>query len=139
MTKKENDIYMAGIVDGEGYVGMEKFIQRKKYIRYRIVCIIVNTNKYLMYWISINYKGYVYKRKSQGKNYKTSYVWYLYNDNAYKLFKKLYPYSIIKKKNLKSCINFREKALGRGMNKLKEKYWREIRSRGGRKWLHQNI
>lgn len=105
--------YFAGIVDGEGHIGIYYAYSRKtaKMPSHYLRMSVGNTNKKLVNWISTNFGGWYnadipYK---DGKIYgKTCYRWALTGFEAYCLIKKIYPFLIVKKKQAKVGMVFME-------------------------------
>lgn len=132
MTKNQNNIYMAGIIDGEGCVTIRKVYYQPreynlKYPMYNIICNVANTDKRLLYWIKKNYDGNIYKYVHKNKRYKDAYHWQVARRKAYIILRKIYPYLVVEKKRAEICMRFQEGALDIGKNKLKEMYYQMIK------------
>ena len=139
-----NIIYFAGIFDGEGCVMIVKTMRiKRKEISpdYYLKLSISNTNKNIMEWIKDNIGGnyilYISKRQKE----KDVYKWFLSGERAYNLLIKIFPYSIIKNKQIKIGMEFfNEKCNCQGRKKIsteetlkREYYWKvmkELNKRG---------
>jgi hypothetical protein len=108
--------YMAGLLDGEGHIGIAL---RKNLISGHILRIeISNTNKAMIDWILPRFDGHGVIRKDRwGEgNRKDSYVWYADNRKAVRLLKMLIPYLVLKKEQAEIAVYFQSSipAQGRG-------------------------
>lgn len=106
-------IYLAGFIDGEGYVD---FYPRKRRERttYTKLVSVSNTHREVMErigkWLN---KSLVYIKPRHTSN-KDSYRVRLYGEDASELLKKLYPYLIVKKSQAKLVIEAKLKSQGGG-------------------------
>jgi len=99
----EDLAYLAGIIDGEGTIGIYYHKGRNSY---RVKIYVVNTYKPLIDWLGSVFGGFVYQRTH--KTWKTKYEWHL-GEDAMDLLKSLIPYLKIKKEQALTAIEFREK------------------------------
>lgn len=92
--------YIAGIVDGEGYIG----IVRPK--PYRQVCITVtNTNFEVLDWLKLKLGGGITNDKRTHGNRKPTRAWTMHRyGNCVNLLQKIYPYLIIKRKRVEEIV-----------------------------------
>jgi len=90
-------IYIAGLLDGEGYLGLGKWNQeRYKYkYTYKTRIIIANCNLKLLEWIKNNFGGYISKKKIKKKNWTQGYN--LQIGNIQNWLPKVVPYLVGKK------------------------------------------
>ena len=99
---KETDLaYIAGFIDGEGYVGYTKRRDRQKrnpnHINLVLNVRVTNTNYALLLWLrDMTGTGNIVKLKGMRFGQKTCYQWYCYGDNARELLRQLKPYLKIK-------------------------------------------
>ncbi len=105
MTELEK-AYIAGIVDGEGSIMLQKF----HYNEYPSPCIsIASTTSELLDWIkSVIGKGTVKLKKNYNNSkHKDCYSYILKHDDAIQLITEIYPYLIIntKRKRAELIIN----------------------------------
>ena len=92
--------YMAGFLDGEGYIGLSKFVgdSNKKYIHkwtYKARVVVSNCNLELLQWVKDNFGGFIAKKKLQG-NWTQGYN--LQIGYPEKWLPKVIPYLVGKKK-----------------------------------------
>lgn len=137
--------YLAGIVDGEGTIGIHKSRDADRLIEsYSLNIAIVNTDYRLVNWLEENFEGSVRTTKPQQENWKDKFEWRMGGYSAYKLLRKVRPFLIIKAEQAEVGINFwercskinnRAKKLGRPlwMIQRQEEYYermRELNKRG---------
>ena len=99
--------YIAGIVDGEGWIG---FAHEKKDNYYRPCIVISNTNKEVIDWINLKTNNpekfvRVEQTKYKGKICKPIYrSWFRTREAVVKILEHLLPFLIIKKDKAKDMI-----------------------------------
>ena len=64
-VKSEDLAYIAGIIDGEGYIGITKRIRRGKYREYTVRISIGQTDGATLDWIKDNFGGGVFTVKTE--------------------------------------------------------------------------
>lgn len=92
--------YLAGLIDGEGYLGIQKNKKEQNVGGYGYIGVIkiCMTDKALIKWLKDSFGGYFHERKGKG-NRQDSYDWTLRNERNIKPFlDKVYPYLKVKKK-----------------------------------------
>jgi hypothetical protein len=101
--------YAAGILDGEGTIGLgtsyNKYKERK-YKRYRLQCRIVNTDARMVLWLREKFGGYmaiIPKSPPRMERYE----WRLQDKKAASFLELVEPYSVIKKEQIKIALDFR--------------------------------
>ena len=104
MITNEQKAYIAGIIDGEGCLSAKLMKQRNGSYSVILMLYITNSNKKVINLISSKYGGYVYTRHR--KNRRVLYENRLQGELLEKLLKDIYPYSIIKKQELKLGLMF---------------------------------
>ena len=104
--------YLAGIIDGEGTIYIQK-VDRKTFFDYFPRIQIVTTNKELMYWIKDTFGGIVSfrDRSTENRNWKPQYTWYTTRKIMDILLPLIHPFLIIKKKHVEIMIEFRHSFL----------------------------
>ncbi len=109
LTKTEK-AYIAGIIDGEGSIGIYKHRRPKstKGYTYENSLIVVNTNTILMNYLKEKLGGSIRERKKPKLNWKLSYSWQVYCNSCYSILKQILPYLQIKKKRTELSIEFYE-------------------------------
>lgn len=127
MDEKEKLAYLAGIIDGEGNIGIYKSTQNKNG-SYMATLRIVSTDIKLINWLCVEFDGYyvtqVYSKKY---NYSDRHTWELSGREQYKLLKRIKEYLIIKKEQAELNISYYEK-VGRWN-------WRGGRNEGRPIWV----
>lgn len=111
MVSRKDRIYLAGIIDGEGYVSILKKKREGKYQRVPYyadaVVKVASVDKILIDFIHDRYPGYVSKRIPKKKNHKISWAWDLKGTMKVKHFlEDIYPYMLVKQKNAKIVLDF---------------------------------
>ena len=110
--KKTDLAYMAGIVDGEGYISLARRNSRrnKSGIRYDIQIGVTNTNKWLLETFRFTFGGSISKKK---KGYEKSlpssqdcFNWQVSNQQALITIKTLLPYLRLKRPQAELAITF---------------------------------
>ena len=103
--------YLAGIIDGEGYIGIIKCSPQIKYRetkhRYKPVLIIVNTNRKLIDKLNDNFEGHIHQRKRIIKS-KITYDFTFTQKGLWNILPKIIPYLIVKKEQAKLLIELRK-------------------------------
>jgi len=111
IIEKDNLIYLAGILDGEGWIGIVKTEIRRneKSARYYLIIAISNTSKELMDWLCSKVGGTYCLAKENRKEWKDHYKWDLTGESAYKILQKVYPYLVVKREQAKMAMEFQLK------------------------------
>jgi len=111
--------YLAGIIDGEGTIGI---YHNRKSGEYQARFYIVNTDKRLIDWIVENFGGSVYSRiNPKHKNWKRKYEWCLTGKRIDKIIEGLIPFLLIKKDKAKIVLQLRKSITKIGWPKLSKK------------------
>lgn len=99
-TNKKCIKYLAGIIDGEGNLGVYPVSSN-----YKLVFAINNTNKELIDWLKYNYGGIVggpYHYEDKRAEY---WIWNITKKyDTYRICKLLLPFLIVKREICKLCI-----------------------------------
>ena len=90
---KEDLIWLAGFVDGEGCVS---YVKRTKRPSFRFEIRITNTDLPALEWIHQRFGGYLYRLKNNCPIYKPCFQWWIADKRAKELYSKLKPYLKIK-------------------------------------------
>ena len=114
MTEKENLIYLAGFIDGEGCL-TTSFDYPINRIRPRLT--ITNTNKEVLEWIHAVFGGSLYLHKPRGSQTRASYELMFFCNKAMNLIEKVYPFLKVKKKEADVFLRFRETVKNRELGK----------------------
>ena len=101
--------WMAGIFDGEGYVGIRyRTVYTHKRRVFRLWVSISNTYKPALELIKkITGIGCIYDRKQPTKNFKTTYEYILADYGAEQFLRMIFPYSVIKREQIELALQFR--------------------------------
>lgn len=91
MKENRNILYLAGIIDGEGTIGISKQKERQ----YHLYIQVGNTSEPLMKYLKDNYGG-KYCGQSKKENRMNSFIWYDNCRKAVNIIKQIQPYLVIK-------------------------------------------
>lgn len=97
--------YWAGFVDGEGCISINKYTDKKKYLIYRLIITVANTNKEIIYELKRKFKGIVSIRKIM-ENRKVCYSWKVSSKNAYNFLRLISPFLRVKRKQGELAYEF---------------------------------
>ncbi|KKN51724.1 hypothetical protein LCGC14_0620110 [marine sediment metagenome] len=121
MTKQEKLIYLAGIIDGEGYVSILKKCDRES-PRYQSYVAVSNTHHELIRWINEEFGGSVHHQPIE-QHRKPVMMWTICANQADGLIKKVYPYLLVKRKQAQTLFFFESLKDREGG----EKFWFEMK------------
>jgi hypothetical protein len=103
--------YLAGIIDGEGTIGIERqspheTCRKKTYYTHRL--LIVNTSNILKQWLQENFPcgKITYRKKIDGR--KPCYVWRLFGKDAEDILQAIIPFIKIKRNQAECVLKFRQ-------------------------------
>lgn len=99
--------YLAGIIDGEGYIGVTK-VQKNKSLYYTCKLSISNTDFNLMLWLVENFGGNYFATTLHSKEQKIVYIWKPHKDKLEEVLMKVLKYSVIKKTRIELMLKFRK-------------------------------
>uniref|UniRef100_A0A6H1ZUB2 Putative homing endonuclease n=1 Tax=viral metagenome TaxID=1070528 RepID=A0A6H1ZUB2_9ZZZZ len=102
---KNDWVYLAGFIDGEGNVGIDKYNKYGKSTNYAIKVAISNTNREILEWIQSHYGGHINTLKRKLPHHKECYQLTVRHLKAYRILKDIEPYLKIKQKL--ACIAIR--------------------------------
>lgn len=94
--KKTDLAYIAGIIDGEGCLGIRRVRNKNSTAGYHPYAHVGMTNDYLPQWLHFTFGGGIHRRK-QRKTWKETTVWQIEGEGVYAFVEAIYPYLIIKK------------------------------------------
>lgn len=105
----ENLSYLAGIIDGEGCIGLEHLSptkgRKKDYYACRLT--VINTSQKLMERLKKTFKGsYSARKKIDGR--KICYRWHVFGDDLEKALIALIPYLDLKKAQAELVMEYRK-------------------------------
>ena len=102
LLKRDDLLYLAGIVDGEGCVSVT---YGTKAGHERIRLTISNTDRNLIDWLAARLGGCITCTQSRG-NRKPAYQWEVYSDKAFELLTILLPHLKLKHRQAELCLQF---------------------------------
>jgi hypothetical protein len=126
--------YLAGMVDGEGCIGMWRTKARahdfatsgKTYGSFNLRIQIYNTSEELMKWLVANFGGVYHSRVLASVKHKNSYNWRPKGEaNTKKMLLGMLPYLVIKREQAKLALEYI--ALPRNSPKEREPLYQRIR------------
>lgn len=98
MFDKEKILYLAGIIDGEGCIGIELQAANKscRKVDYYIPRLqVINSSIVLIEWITNNFGGkYHMRKKETGRKY--IYVWNVFGQHMEDILKAVLPHLLVK-------------------------------------------
>lgn len=110
--------YLAGLIDGEGYIGIlqVKKGNKKDWFSNRELMLVPTikvcmTNKEIITWLKNSFGGTLEVRKAHG-NARKSYGWALKKQVAIDFIKKIYPYLMVKRQQAEHILRFPSHIVG---------------------------
>ncbi len=98
--------YVAGFIDGEGCIRIDKYKPAKRSTHYKLQVIVVNTNLEILLLLKEDFSGYIHKHTHKGH---VAYYWSLYGEAATTFIKKVKPYLVIKRTQAELALEFQAK------------------------------
>ena len=108
---KQDLIYAAGIIDGEGWVGIRRKKGRRNKSRaysYAIGVSVGMANDIIPQWLCLIFGGTVHKRKTNQANRQEAWQWQIEHKTALGFLKMILPYLKLKIPQAKLAIEFQE-------------------------------
>lgn len=115
-VSSETLAYLAGVVDSDGCISINKFYDPKhptRSPRYVLNIVVVNTSLRLMNWLADNFGGTFKERRKVSEAHKTTYSWQYTNSKAASLLELIHPYLVEKFDRASNGIAFIRE--GRGL------------------------
>lgn len=103
MLSSEQLAYIAGIVDGEGCIGLTRMKQTRIVMRVSVAM----TDKIIPEWLDAEFGGTLSVRNTR-PGWKTRYDWNIYSQKALVFLKQVLPFLVIKKGQAELAITFQE-------------------------------
>lgn len=97
--------YTAGIIDGEGCIGIYKEGRKGRWIYYVLAVNVGNTNPQLIEYLYSNFGGQSWKSPRLPPR-KTAYCWRLQAKSAGEFLKLIFPYLLLKKPQAELALKF---------------------------------
>ena len=120
--KRTDLAYIAGIVDGEGYIGIQSDCKKSKHghpnLRLRVA--VTSTDEWLCQHLKFAIGGGVIKLKRASENHKPCWQWEIGYKKAGDFLRLILPYLHLKKPQAELAIKFQE-AKGRSTRALDDK------------------
>jgi hypothetical protein len=100
--------YIAGILDGEGCVQIQKCKLHNREINqtYKLQVRISNTDLRLINYINSIYPAYIYNSSEKRTNRKRQFVWHINGKKAGLFLSETMPYLIVKKQQVVLALDF---------------------------------
>lgn len=111
--------YLAGLIDGEGNVGVYRH-ENKKYWSslYSAKIIITSTSEEVIAWLLNNIGGSFWARSRKNSKWKHCYCWYPNMSDMLTVCHGVLPYAVIKREQIKLLMQY-PFGLGRGQSSTK--------------------
>ncbi len=109
--RKTDLAYTAGIIDGEGSIGL--YIHRGKG-DYVLRVEVGNTNEWLIQWLKFAFGGSTRLHSGQPENHKPLWCWQIQGVKALGFLELVYPYLRLKKPQAGVAIEFQKVRRGTG-------------------------
>lgn len=108
--KKTEYAYVAGIVDGEGSIGIARSKTQEMIggIRYEMYVTVSNTNEWVIQWLKFNFGGSVSYVKSRAVNQKPFWCWRIQTRQAASFLRLVIPYLRIKQYHAQLALQFQD-------------------------------
>ena len=97
--------YTAGIIDGEGSIGLER-CGGKKYNRYAIRVIVGNTNEWLCQLLAFSFGGSLHLRPSKNPKHQDCWIWSISARQAATFLSLVLPYLQIKRPQAELALSY---------------------------------
>jgi len=120
--KRTDLAYIAGIVDGEGYIGIQSDGKKAKHgkqnLRLRVT--VTNTSEWLCQYLKFSFGGGKITLRTRSPNHRPCWQWQLEYQKAADFLRLILPYLHLKKPQAELAIKFQE-AKGRSTRALDDK------------------
>jgi len=119
---KETDLaYSAGIIDGEGNIGIYANTGKHGFPAFKMRVRVNNTDEWLIHWLKENFGGsvgMVDRGPKYNRNWKPSWWWTISCRKAMLFLEMIFPYLRLKKPQAELAIKFQKaKSRERGRNR----------------------
>jgi len=101
--KKTDLAYVAGIIDGEGWIGI--YTANKIY---RLNVGVSNTNEWLVRWLEFAFGGHMHVLPVRHPNAKLQYDWQMCGRKAAEFLTLIYPYLRIKRYQAEIALDYQK-------------------------------
>lgn len=112
--------YIAGIIDGEGHIGIKTAFDKKKSknVSHAVRVVIVNTNVRLMEWFTSRFGGSIACSKERRADWKPRYSWQLHGRRAEVFLDAILPFLVVKREQAEVVLRLREAGRHQGAQGL---------------------
>ncbi len=110
-TIKETDLaYVAGIIDGEGCVQIQKVKphNREKSEQYKLQLRVYNTDRSLIEYLNQLFPAYTYDGSEKRNNRRKQFCWHANGKKTVIILQQVLPYLVVKKEQALLAIEFYE-------------------------------
>ena len=115
--------YIAGIIDGEGCIGIHKCPDKRGVSRLHYLYLCTSNNNPLLHeFMQLRLGGNISKRQQQS-NWNPNYKWFVRSKKAENVLRMVLPYLLLKKEQAKISIEFSEVKSSTQGRRLTEKEW----------------
>jgi len=135
-----NLAYTAGIIDGEGCIGIYAQLRTPKNKKgYQVRVSVNHTNGDLMHWLARTYGGKVYFEARNNPKWKHRWAWILTGKGVSVFLELIYPYLRLKKAQAELALKFQGNRRGKGypltedelnLDKMQRTLMNELNRRG---------
>jgi len=101
--------YVAGLVDGEGNIGLHKSVSNSSVSYYTVHVGIGNTNEWLIQFLKMNFGGSICLGTQQNENAKPIWRWEIRAKKAFEFLNMIIPYLQIKYPQAELAIKFQNR------------------------------
>ncbi|MCI0349121.1 MAG: hypothetical protein L0Z53_06810 [Acidobacteriales bacterium] len=108
MLTNEERAYAAGIVDGEGYLGVNRHGDGKDGYNYQVNCTVVSSTLRLLEFLQTRWGGSVHVKPLSSFGKKPAWQWRIASIKADKFVTDIYPHLLVKKEQAKLLRTFQE-------------------------------
>ena len=109
MFSRDDVVYTAGLLDGEGCVGLHKTDTSRRRFRYHLVVTITNTNEDICEWLKLKFGGAVRfyeESKKRNSRHKDRYTWIKIRGQAAEFLKLVQPFCKLKSLQIENALLF---------------------------------
>lgn len=112
MKDKIQNAYLAGFLDGEGYIAIMKRRERQVKDMYIPYIVVANTQKEVLNLFQKQFGGKLYLKKFKNYKWKNCYRWDIRGSQVKKILECLLPYLVLKRKQAESLLKYITKSYG---------------------------
>ena len=130
LTSREKAIRAAGIIDCDGWIGVNKAqAGQQLLLQYTVACSVSQITKEIPIWLCENFGSTIRVHQPKGENRRMMYNWKVSSKQAEIFLSQIEPFLLIKQKQARLALELR-RVQGRNMRRVcqhdKEKVWERI-------------